>query len=341
MGAVTWIEVLGKHQEVVSRHRYVGDRLRIGRSYDNDLVLDDPHVAPFHLICERPAAQPSDGGQAAAALIRLTDQGTLNGTWRQDGAQNKGRERRIDEQPIDGQTVVRVGRTYLRIRDQGFVVEPERVLSPDELKLRWTAAIATLIVFLLLEALYQWMRLIETPKLTTFLSPMTMFLGSVVSWTTAWAVISRVFSGIARFDRHLLIASMGLLLTSAVDEALSILSFATVQAWPPYTVEALFLIAGALTVFFHVRVVSPSRLRAKAAAIAVVTLGIGLVQYAVSSEEHSTYGDATAIGLKPAVLQVRSARSVDQVLQQIDAMQPALDKLRSQEPGADDLDDEE
>ncbi len=41
-----WIEILGRHREVVARYRGDGAEVRIGRGYDNDVVIDDPYVAP-------------------------------------------------------------------------------------------------------------------------------------------------------------------------------------------------------------------------------------------------------------------------------------------------------
>ena len=47
MGAVMWIEVLSRHGEVAARERIDGrEEARIGRAFDNDVVIDDPHVAP-------------------------------------------------------------------------------------------------------------------------------------------------------------------------------------------------------------------------------------------------------------------------------------------------------
>ena len=48
MGPVMWIEVLSRHGEAIQRQRIDGDEARIGRDFDNDVVVDDPHVAPHH-----------------------------------------------------------------------------------------------------------------------------------------------------------------------------------------------------------------------------------------------------------------------------------------------------
>ena len=53
MDEVIWVEVLSRHRAVVSRHRCTGRVVRIGRAYTNDVVLDDPYVAPEHAIIVR------------------------------------------------------------------------------------------------------------------------------------------------------------------------------------------------------------------------------------------------------------------------------------------------
>ena len=44
-----WVEILGRHGDVLARHRCDGVETRIGRAYDNDVVLDDPTVAAHHV----------------------------------------------------------------------------------------------------------------------------------------------------------------------------------------------------------------------------------------------------------------------------------------------------
>ncbi|HYC15496.1 MAG TPA: FHA domain-containing protein, partial [Stellaceae bacterium] len=71
MEEVTWIEVLGRHRDVVARLRFAGAEIRVGRAYDNDLVLDDPYVAPRHLLIRR---------ETGGALV-AEDLGSANGLY--------------------------------------------------------------------------------------------------------------------------------------------------------------------------------------------------------------------------------------------------------------------
>jgi pSer/pThr/pTyr-binding forkhead associated (FHA) protein len=53
MEQVIWVEVLGRHRDVAARYRCAGPMVHVGRAYDNDVVLDDPYVAPRHLRIAR------------------------------------------------------------------------------------------------------------------------------------------------------------------------------------------------------------------------------------------------------------------------------------------------
>ena len=49
MVPVMWIELIARDGGVALRQRIDAEEARIGRAFDNDLVVDDPHVAPHHL----------------------------------------------------------------------------------------------------------------------------------------------------------------------------------------------------------------------------------------------------------------------------------------------------
>jgi len=104
------IETLARNGEVLHRHRVAGLPIRMGRAYDNDFIVDDDYAAAHHAVVE---AGP-DG------RLRLRDLGSRNGIVH--------KSRRIkDELAIDGDTVVRMGHTSLRIRGAAHRVAPELV----------------------------------------------------------------------------------------------------------------------------------------------------------------------------------------------------------------------
>ena len=99
MAAVMWIEVFGRDGEVVARERIDTAEARVGRAFDNDVVLNDPHVAPHHLRVLR----GEDGALVAEDL------GTRNGLYAEHGAQ------RVARLVLGRDPGLRIGRTTLRV----------------------------------------------------------------------------------------------------------------------------------------------------------------------------------------------------------------------------------
>ena len=53
-----WIEVLSRlHHDVAARYRFIDVPITVGRAYDNDVIVDDPHVAAHRRLA--PPVPPS------------------------------------------------------------------------------------------------------------------------------------------------------------------------------------------------------------------------------------------------------------------------------------------
>ena len=118
MNSPFYIETLARNGDVLHRHQVAQLPIRIGRGYDNDYIVDDAHTAPNHVVIEA-----DDAGQ-----LVMRDLGTRNGVI------SKGK--RHTTLPVDGDTVVRIGHTSLRVRSADYRVEPELL---DRTMHRWEA----------------------------------------------------------------------------------------------------------------------------------------------------------------------------------------------------------
>jgi hypothetical protein len=106
-----WVEILSRHRDVTSRVQIAGRSATVGRGYDNDVIVDDPYVAPHHLRVSR--------GEAGELVAE--DLGSANGTYLDGG------KARITRAVIDGAKPLRIGQTLLRVRSSAYAVEPERM----------------------------------------------------------------------------------------------------------------------------------------------------------------------------------------------------------------------
>src|SRR5436190_17091955 len=114
-GQVIWVEVLTRQGEVLTRYRARcgtgGDEVRLGRGYENDVILDDPFVAAHHLRIAR---------DESGALF-AHDLSSANGLF-------TGHDRRRRERvALDPNQPIRIGRTFLRVRQADYAVPAEQI----------------------------------------------------------------------------------------------------------------------------------------------------------------------------------------------------------------------
>ena len=321
-GEALWIEILSRHDEVIARHRMVLDEgATIGRAYDNQVILDDPYVAPRHLRVVR---------DANGALV-AEDLGSANGLFVGED------RRRVDRVALDGGGAIRIGRTRLRIRQAGHAVAPERISKP-RVRL-WPLALMLAAAVLVGESLTLWLRATTEQKLGDHLGPLLMLCAAVGAWTTVWAVLSRVFSGRARFQRHLLIALGGVLAMWLFSEVSAYAAFAfSGRGFIAYRYIGMWLITAGVC-FLHLRQLSQSRetggayLRLKAGAVALLAL-VGICMQTLSQWEASERVDREGFlrGLKPPMLRLASPQSAGDFFADVARLQGRLDRARVEQP---------
>jgi hypothetical protein len=311
-----WVEVLSRHHDVVARYR-CDDEARIGRAYDNDVVVDDPFVAPHHLRVVR---------DESGALF-AEDLGTVNGLYAADGDT---RQARI---ALDGERILRIGRTLLRVRPPGFEVAAERAVGAV---VRVWPAIASLAVLVIaLASLTLWLNETSEVQPSRYILPLLAVALAVLVWTTGWSVLSRIFTGVAHFERHLLVALCGLLALFLFDELSDFGSFAfSSRILADYAYVGNWVLFAALC-FVHLRIMGPRRIPVKAGAVAALALTAIAAHTVSRSDESSQVGQQSYLSsLKPPMFRLKRAEPLDPFLGNTDTLKQALDKARLEPPGA-------
>jgi pSer/pThr/pTyr-binding forkhead associated (FHA) protein len=315
MGAMMWIEVLSRHGEVAVRERISTAEARIGRAFDNDVVVDDPHVAPHHLRIFR-----GEDGELVAE-----DLGTLNGLYPEHGA------KRVTRLPLAKEPGIRIGRTTLRVHDALHQVAPEKLMTPPRAHARWAAILggALLGLFLLL----QWLGITSEPSANVVLLPLLGLVAAVALWTSLWAVLSRIFFGQARFALQLRIAVtafLALLLWGQLTETLAfglawreMAEYAALGAWA--------VLAAAC--YAHLHTIGPRHMRfAMGLVIALFGAGAAL-QYMGKSETRNLLGQRASLGdLRPPAMRLVPLATADEFFQRAETTRQKVDKARVKEP---------
>jgi len=322
-----WVELLSRQDEVLARHRaeFGPNRaeVRLGRAYDNDVIIDDPYVAARHIRIVR-----DEAGELYAE-----DLGSANGLFVNED------RRRTARAALGEGPVLRIGRTRLRIREENYSVPSERVLSPRTHA--WPIPVALAVLVLGGQLLSTWLQETGEPSLGMYVTPLVVLIILAVAWTAGWAIISRVFSGRTRFERHLLIALGALLVLWGLDELSNYGAYALSWRWlGTYEYLGQWTLLGCVC-FLHLRQVTRSRegrrapVRLMASVAAVLALGGIAVQTMTQLElaknfDHPAYMRT----LKPPFL--RLARSETETRFFVDAqkLKAGIDRARSESPGA-------
>lgn len=252
-----YVEHLHRDGSVLARVPVQGARLRIGRALDNDLVLDDPHVAAHHAELHL-----ADEGVRAT----LVDLGSLNGIARQRGH----RQARIE---VADDRALLLGQTPIRVRNVLWPVPAERPLHARTV---WPWTLLALAAMLGHSAWTIWLRDIteESPPYLVHLSAGAAVLAV---WSGAYAVLGRLISGNERFFSHLLIACCGYLVGVVADRSLEVLAFASGCVWPMQVSRYVVILVVALTVRTHLRLADPAHWPALRWAVGLMALGVAVV----------------------------------------------------------------
>lgn len=195
MDELTYIEVLDRHGEVASRLAVRAWPARIGRAYDNDLILEDPYVAPHHVVL----------GRSAAGDLEIVDGGSRNGLSR------AGSRHRIARERVDPAARYRVGKTWFRIRSSAHSVAEELVEHGTGGLREPVAALMAVVAFAAVFLLFAWSWTSERIDLVKLAQAPVLYVLGLFVWSGAWALAGRLLLGEPRFAAHLTAAALALL----------------------------------------------------------------------------------------------------------------------------------
>jgi len=236
-----FVEILNHSGDVQARHKFSELPIRLGRSYSNDIILDDHHTAAEHALIEN-----DENGK-----IILRDLGSQN------GIKIKGKNYR--QLQLDGDTVAQLGHTLIRVRDSRYVVSAEVGDSTSPHWQGWPLLAASVIIICALSLAETWIGDITENKATDYIMGIIPWLISGAAWAGIWALANRVFGGAANFSRHAFILSCGLLAMQITEYIYTILGFSF--SWEtPLLYKGHYAIAIATaTIYYHLRLINPRR----------------------------------------------------------------------------------
>jgi len=207
------VEVINRQKQVIRQTITKDLPATIGRSCENDIIIDDPYVDRSH--CR--IVQNEEGD------LTLTDCDSENGIL------NSGKRYETIKIPTINELNVTLGKTDIRLRTSGFLCQPVKPLpikrEPSNL---FDIHNRNLIMFLLFTALYLGMRTFLLTTSDYLESGLALFFSILLGggiWCAGWAFLNRVLSERFNFFLHISLLCVVSLFFDLCLIAISYLSF--------------------------------------------------------------------------------------------------------------------
>ena len=282
--------------------------VHIGRALDNDIVLDDPHVAARHVTLTE-----------ADAGLGVEVGNTVNGI--RIGHKRLARGQTGVWPP---QTTLALGRCSLRARLAATPLADELPLNGVGSALFTAALGAATLAALAMEA---WLGLDDSRAWWRTLLP--ILIGSVfllTLWTAGWSLVSKVFSRQTDSARHLRTLFAGALVFMAGSEALALAAFAF--DWPLLDRYASLFDFGVFAglVYAHLAIVTNSRPWLRLLAVVAPTLVAVAMVMLVRLNETGRVADAPYLTtLFPPAFRLAPAQPLASFFDRAAALKARLD----------------
>lgn len=316
MEAVAFVEVLDRRGQVRARQPITELPAGIGRDYHNAVILDDRWASAVHARLDRDAE----------GRLFVEDAGSENGLYRAGGG---GRVRQV---PVTGTTVVRVGRTFLRIVDPGQPVPPAlrygaRLPGLDGWLETPTVAFTAAALVAGAAAWEAWVEHGDPSASSNVVVATVTAVGLLAAWAGAWAFAGRGSSPGGRFLGHLSVAAAAALAFLGVVTAAEYAAF----LWPGAEIAGVVTFTAAvllLAALFAGHLLLNTRLRrgrllATSAAIAVTVVTLAALSLSGSTDADSGFSST----LKPMRASLIPAEDAGRFFDALPALKAQVDSM--------------
>ncbi|MFP3947914.1 MAG: FHA domain-containing protein [Longimicrobiales bacterium] len=293
-----------------------GDQITVGRSYENDVVVEDEFADARHAVVRL----------LGEGRLEVEDLGSKNGT------RVGGGELRRSSAEVRFGTPIEVGMSTITVHAPDDATSEAKSLPGRAQRLvdysrlpAWTLA-GLVVTYITVST---WWSSFEA---TTGAELVAIFLGIgllILAWAGAWSLGSRLFSGHARFREHLGFISSVALVVMPVSTVVAWLTFALDSSIVRWFVEWVILgvVPFGVALFGHIDIASSRSRRFKTvfstAAAVVVVVGLGMLSRIDVSPSVQIQQSLVAVPPVPEAL-TRST-SLDVFLEEIGSVESVLE----------------
>lgn len=240
---------------------------------------------------------------------------------------------------INGNTVVRLGHTKLRVRAADFQVAEELADTTIHGWEGWPPALSGLTIMALLSVLSTWLADVSKFETIRYLMAIAYVLSGGLIWSGIWAFANRLFGGHARFGRHLFITGCGMaameiwgLFSATAAYALSL------EALSRYGSHMMIAITAAM-VYFHLSTINPRHPRRIATTAVILGLIGSSLMLMMNFQRYGQAADELYMAqLLPPAIRLSPDKPVEQFIGEAKNLKDKVDADRSRAVSHDDLD---
>ena len=308
-----FVEIVSHDGDVKARHCLHQLPIRIGRGYDNDVILNDPHTAAQHAQIEL--------NQLDELII--SDLGSHNGISL--GNQN------ADFFVLDAEQQYRLGRTWLRVRSQDYAVAPELIDSTNHRWEGWLPAAVGALLLIITGLLSTWLSDLNQSSPSKYLLDLVSLVGLALGWSGVWALFGRILTGHARFGRHLFIVGCGAAVLELWSHLSGILAYAlSWETLARFNNHPLIYIGAAIIYFQLITsgAKQPTRLKLYLAALALFASGVTMVKHYQASNHLS---DQLYMGeIYPPLVRLSNPKTLTEFMAEVEELKARVDQERKE-----------
>ena len=295
-------EIMSRATRTLERRQLESEGLRIGRAFDNDLILTDPSVSPYHALIRR----DPDG-----ALI-LVDLDSLNGTWGPGHARLRGASRlRSGAEYRFGRARARFYRADHPVADTIPAGGTDRLIS----RLGRPGVALILATFVaIFAAVERWNTAATDIPWYEYFTAMMAVLAACMIVASCWAIVGRVVKHEGHFSLQFILIMIYLVLQTGVIFGAEVLLFNTLNfGFSAFVsvVLSVVLLAGLFWFNLYLATHLSPRHRGLFACTAAVVL-VATAIYPAAVERHGFSKSPYYVSeIKPPALLFRTPRDAD------------------------------
>ncbi len=208
------IEEINRNRKVLQRYRFSQqNRIRIGRALDNDVILNEPHVSPYHM--ELVKTEEGDW--------EVVDLDSCN------GVRTSKRKHLASGTKIKSGDTLLLGRCYLSIWDEQHPVEDAWPLHSIEEVFHRISSLWVVVVLLAIFVLGEWqiasMHNYRGVPPSRVINELIYELLLIFGWASLWSLSGRVIRHESRFYSHLAVSLLAAMAFQWLPPLLRILAF--------------------------------------------------------------------------------------------------------------------